>query len=116
MLFGISSTLWIFFSEHFIWLKRFEVAANHGVQAPSSFLGFSKVLAMLTMFNLLAFFFVYGFKVSWLWSMVIVIGGHAAALLYVVVTRSMHGMFIHKLGWLGMPILSIYLWYVAFSA
>jgi len=54
--------------------------------------------------------------VSWLWSPVIVFGGYATAIVYVASTRRFQGMFVHKLGWIGMPLLSVYLWYVAFAA
>lgn len=115
-LFWISSALWIFFFEHFVWLKRFELMAQNGMVVPAVFRGSSKALAMITFFNLLTFLFLYGFKVSWIWSPTIVIGGYVTAITYTFATRSIPGNLIYKIGWLGMPTLSIYIWLKAFAA
>lgn len=112
-LFYMSSALWIFFTEHFLWQKRFEAMAEHGMQVPAIISSVSKALTMITMLNLVVFLFVYGFKVSWLWSLAIVIGGYVAALAYVFLTRRVPGTLVHKVGWIGMPVLSIAIWVYA---
>ncbi len=76
----------------------------------------SKGLAVLTMFNLLAFLVVYGLKLSWLWSFVIVLGGYAAALAFSFLVRGSQGTMIHKIGWVAMPILGVGIWLAAFVA
>lgn len=113
-LFCISSALWILFSEHFVWLKRFEAMAEHGIQVPAGVTSVSKALSMITMLNLVAFLFVYGLKISWLWSLAIVVGGYVAALAYAFLSRGRQGTLVHKIGWFGMPVLSVAIWVYAF--
>ena len=115
-LFFISTALWVFFFVHFLWLKRFEAMGEHGMHIPSSVSSASKGLAMVTMLNLLAFLLIYGFKVSWLWSVAIVIGGYVAALAFSFLTRSGNGTLLHRIGWVAMPVLSVGIWFAAFAA
>jgi len=115
-LFWISSVLWVFFFEHFLWLKRFEAMGELGMRVPVAMRFASKGLAMITMVNLLAFLLIYGFKISWLWATAIVIGGYAGALAFSVLVRGSQGTMLHKLGWVGMPILSAGIWVAAFVA
>lgn len=115
-LFCMSTALWVFFFEHFVWLKRFEAMAEHGLHIPSAISSMSKTLTMVTMFNLLAFLLVFGFKISWLWSVAIVVGGYVAALALAFITRGSQGTLLHKIGWFAMPILSIGIWVAAFMA
>lgn len=87
-----------------------------GLLIPSSFISVSKFITMITMINLLVFLFVYGFKVSWLYSVSIVVGGYVAALAYSFLVRGVQGTLIHKIGWVGMPVLSVAIWLYAFVA
>ena len=113
-LFVISAVLWAFFFEHFIWQKRLEAMKEIGLQAPSAFTTASKIFEGITFLSLLSFLVLYGIKVSWLWSCVIVLGGYAAALAYTILTNKFRGTFAHKISWLGMPALNVFLWLRAF--
>lgn len=114
ILFTISTATWVFFFEHFAWQKRFEGMAEMGIAVPAAFANLSKLLCMAALLNQLAFLIVYGFKVSWLWACAVVVGGYLAALGLALATRGTHGTFAHRIGWLGIPVLSIWLWVRAF--
>lgn len=115
-LFYISAALWYFFGEHFAWSARLMAMRDAGLPLPDAIIKASRLLCGLTMLNLTIFLFVYGFMSSWLWSVIIVVGGYIAAMLLIFLTRSFQGTAMHKLGWLAMPALSIGIWWVAFAA
>lgn len=120
---AISFGVWVFFGAHFIFAGRITQMTEAGLLAPGAadtMLGLSKALCSLALLNLLVFFFVFGWKVSWLWAALVVFGGYAASALYVLLTRgSVYDSFLnptHKMGWVGLPVLSLAVWLVAFRA
>lgn len=108
--------IWVFFTSHYIWFTRLSQAIGHGAPIPKRVVAASKALCMVAMFNLLLFFVVYGWKVSWLWAFAIVLGSYFATLIYAFVFREKLSILAHKIGWIGIPALSVAIWPVAFSA
>lgn len=114
LLFLIASAVWVFFTEHHVWTLRFKQMSEHGLQVPAAVPNASNLLGNLSALNLVAFFIVYGLRVSWLWGAVIVFGSYALGLAYLLISARHYGTFLHKLGWAAMPVLSIGIWLVAF--
>lgn len=115
-LFMISAAIWVFFTEHHIWTMRFKQMSEAGLEVPSQISSASNLLGNIAALNLVIFFFVYGFRVSWLWGAVTVFGAYLVGLVYMLVSARHHGTFLHKIGWVAMPALSVAIWVAAFVA
>ncbi|MCP5479772.1 MAG: hypothetical protein H7A20_13470 [Rhodanobacteraceae bacterium] len=118
-LFGVAVGIWILFGVHFIFAARIGRMAEAGlVEDGGPVLMASKILCQLALLNLIVFAVVYGIYVSWWQAAAILFGGYVASALYVLLTRgSVYDSLLnptHKLGWVGLPALSIALWVLAF--
>ena len=115
-----SAGFWTFFGIHFLFSKHLEemlrTMGNESADSHPMIVG-SKVIGVLGLLNLVVFFFYAGFKIGWIYSTGVFIGGWllAQALVYAI---TLQGPFnpqfnlLHKAGWIAIPALSIGIWFV----
>lgn len=120
-LFFCGLTAWYFFSVHMLFEKRYEQASLHlaGQRAEKpGLLKASKILTHLVILNFAVFLFVYGFSISWLDSIFVVVGSYIGSLVLILITRGPLADALlwvnHCIGWIALPASSAALWYLAF--
>lgn len=116
-LFFVALAIWVLFGDHYDWLTRFkQMTEAEFFSPPAGFVAASKILCAVAVWNLIVFFVVYGIKISWLWSSIIVIGGYFASIIVSKLIGNIYSTLRHKIGWIAIPALSISLWFLAFKS
>lgn len=118
-LLAVAAVTWVFWSCLFAVKQRIEqmYAAGFG-SGNTSALKAIKFLISAGFFNFLVFFFVHGWRVSWLEALAAVAGGFLVALMFSALLGVLRWNLgpvnlLGKLGLVGLPAGAIALWFVA---
>ena len=118
-LFTLVTATWVFWGAHFVFKTRVKQMTEALGQEPNPMISVITIIAGLAILNFVAFFIIYGLKVSWLLALALVVGGYLASILYIAIARG-GGVYDSLLnvmvmvGFVAIPGLSVLIWFRAF--